>query len=152
MGLFNTLASIDFINKYGKYALAYTLLYMDGSPNFYVFYPILLFILCLFGGIIMIYFTSNPKLDENGNKVLDEKGNTIFDYNNPTPFQSGMKKVSYGLFGLSVFFILFYAVNYFLRYLPEYYKWVSDLPTEAKVQLGIMEAINRITNTRRSRY
>ena len=44
MWLFGTLASMDFIRKYGKYALAYPLLYMDGSPNFYVTYPMLLFV------------------------------------------------------------------------------------------------------------
>ena len=149
MGLFGTLASMDFIRKYGKYALAYPLLYMDGSPNFYVTYPMLLFVLCLFGGIFMIYFTSNPKVDANGNKILDEKGNTIPDYSNPTPFQSGMKTVSYGLFGFSVFFILFYAINYWFRYIPEYYKWLAKLPTEGKIQLGIITSLNNMTSSKR---
>jgi hypothetical protein len=149
MGLFGLFADMHFIHKYGKYALAYPLLYMDGTPNFNVTYPMLLFLLCLFGGIFIIYFTSNPKVDANGNKVLDEKGNTIPDYSNPTPFQSGMKTVSYGLFGLSLFFILFYAINYWFRYIPEYYKWFAELPTAGKVELGMMNSLNNMEHSRR---
>jgi cell division septal protein FtsQ len=148
MGLFSTLASMQFINKYGKYALAFPLLYMDGSPNFYVSYPMVLFILCLIGGIIIMYFTSNPQVDANGNKVLDEKGKTIPDYSNPTPFQSFMRKVSYGLFGLSILFVLLYAVNYWFRYIPEYYKWLDKLPTEAKIQVGMMTALKNMQKSK----
>ena len=111
---------------------------MDGSPNFYVYYPFLLFLLSL------IVFTSNPKVDTNGNKVLDENGNTIPDYNNPTTLQSIMKKAAYLLFIMSVFFLLFYGVRYWFSYTPEYYEWLTELPTDAKVELGMIGGMNRM--------
>ena len=144
MGLFGSLADLDFIRRYGKYALAYPLLYMDGSPNFYVYYPILLFILCLVLGIVLLLFTSNPKLDANGNKIVDEKGNTISDYSNPTPLQSVMKTTAYILFIVSVFFLLFYGFRYWFSYTPEYYRWFARLPMEAKVELGMIRAVNNM--------
>ena len=144
MGLFGAIADLDFIRKYGQYALAYPLLYMDGSPNFYVYYPFILFLLSLIGGIVLIVFTSNPKVDANGNKILDENGNTISDFSHPTTLQSIMKNTAYLLFIMSVFFLLFYGFRYWFSYTPEYYEWLAELPMEGKVELGMIGAMNRM--------
>jgi hypothetical protein len=150
MGSFiSSMASVDFVRKYGKYALAYPLLYMDGTPNFYVSYPMVFFILCLIGGILILHFTYNIKVDANGNKILDEQGKPVRDYENLTPLQSGMKKFSYGLFISSVLFILLYAINYWFRYIPQYYKWLDELPTEGKVQIGIITTLKNMSGSKR---
>jgi len=130
----------NFIHKYGRLSRGYDLIYPDGKPNLYVTYPLIVAFVFLFIGMFILFQTKVPKLDAYGNPVVDSKNTQIYvDPVELSPTQKIGRYISYLLFGIAIFFCLYYGYIYIFQYLYQYNNWYMTLPYEAQTELNMIQ-------------
>lgn len=131
---------VDFINKYSSTSEKYNKLTPLGGQK-QVWHYFVVFILLI--ATIGCFIYSKEKTDEiTGLKIPQ------------TDMQKLVYKLAWVMLILFVISLGYSGYNYFALYLPQYNEWYNILPTEAKNQLRIINALenvvaNRYNNARR---
>ncbi len=130
----------NFISNYAQYAESYNNIDLIGNQKFNTQWPLLVAIIMIVIAIVLFIYTQKEK-DMYGKEIE----------------RTTIKKLLYNfafvlLFG-SVFGFGYGAYLYLAVYLPEYYEWFDSLPKEAKANVGMIYAIDKIeTSTRTNRH
>ncbi len=129
---------LDFITKYSGLSEKYNKLTPLGEQK-QIWHYFLLFILLV--GTISCFAYGREKTDNiTGLKIP----------------QTDMQKIVYKLGWVMLILLLialgYSGYNYFALYLPQYNEWYNILPTEAKSQLRIINAIDTVIANRNNNY
>ena len=124
----------NFVSKYGSYSTPYDNLDSIGNQTFKTQWPMLASIVGIFLAIFC-FIGSAREVDPETKQEME---------------RSGMKKFLLGLGWLillsSLFGFGYGGYLYFAVYLPQYYKWLESLPSEAKVSLGTIKTIDSLVS------
>ncbi len=127
----NNLSKVEFVNKYGDLSMKYDKLTATGEQKNVLFYfvPVILLIL-----MMILFSKSTQRVDEN-NKPIER-----------TSTEKVLRLLAWIFLGLLILSTGYSGYMYFMLYLPQYNRWFSELPMEAKKQLNLINTLNAITN------
>ena len=121
-----------FVSDYGRYAESYNHIDNLGNQKFNTQWPYLVLVVGVILSIIT-FIASSPEKDAKTGLPKE---------------RTNMQKILLGLTWLFVLSSVFGAgyglYLYFAIYLPEYYKWLESLPSDAKGKLGMIATVDRL--------